>query len=96
MFLVRRRGIEEKWATDESLDDLNQLTSDSIAQAEASLLNMASETPPLPDGWTEEAFVAWLQGDKPEDWTTEQWDSIREEHAARLESAEINTDEILF
>ena len=57
---------------------------------------MASETPPLPDGWTEEAFVAWLQGDKPEDWTTEQWDSIREEHAARLESAEINTDEILF
>ena len=96
MLLVRRRGIEQKWATDESLDDLNQLTPDSIAQAEASLLSMASETPPLPDGWTEEAFVAWLQGDKPEDWATEQWDSIRKEHAARLESAEINTDEILF
>ncbi|MGB1365497.1 MAG: TIGR03790 family protein [Candidatus Poseidoniaceae archaeon] len=94
--VTRRRGADEKWASDESLDDLDRLTSDSIAQAEASLLSMATNTPPLPDGWTEEAFVAWLEGDKPEDWTDEQWASIRTEHVTRLESPDNGTDEILF
>ena len=94
--VARRRGAEQKWASDESLDDLDRLTSDSIAQAEASLLSMATNTPPLPDGWTEEAFVAWLEGDKPEDWTDEQWESIRTEHASRLTSPDNETDEILF
>lgn len=92
ILVVRRRGIEEKWATDESLDDFDQLTSDSIAQAEASLLSMSAETPSIPDGWTEEAFIEWLQGDKPDDWTAEQWESIRQEHASSLESPEIKTD----
>jgi len=92
ILVARRRGIEEKWATDESLDDFDQLTSDSIAQAEASLLSMSAETPSIPDGWTEEAFIEWLQGDKPDDWTAEQWESIRQEHASSLESPEIKTD----
>ena len=92
ILVARRRGIEEKWATDESLDDFDQLTSDSIAQAEASLLSMSAETPSIPDGWTEEAFIEWLQGDKPDDWTDEQWESIRQEHASSLESPEIKTD----
>ncbi len=61
--VVRRRGTENKWASDESLEDFDQLTSDSIALAEASLLSMTS-MPPIPDGWTEEAFVDWLEGEK--------------------------------
>ena len=93
--VVRRRGTENKWASDESLDDFEQLTSDSIAQAEASLLSM-STTPPIPDGWTEEAFVAWLEGEKPEDWSDEQWETIRLEHASRLALRDNETDEILF
>ncbi|MGB0329858.1 MAG: hypothetical protein ACPGCU_04480, partial [Candidatus Poseidoniaceae archaeon] len=93
--VVRRRGTENKWASDESLDDFDQLTSDSIAQAEASLLSMAT-APPIPDGWTEEAFVAWLEGKKPEDWSDEQWETIRLEHAARLLPRDNETDEILF
>jgi hypothetical protein len=93
--VVRRRGTENKWASDESLDDFEQLTSDSIAQAEASLLSMAT-TPPIPDGWTEEAFVAWLEGEKPEDWSDEQWETIRLEHASRLALRDNETDEILF
>ena len=93
--VVRRQGTENKWASDESLDDFEQLTSDSIAQAEASLLSMAT-TPPRPDGWTEEAFVAWLEGEKPEDWSDEQWENIRLEHASRLAPRDNETDEILF
>ena len=96
ILIAKRRGIEEKWASDESMDDFDQLTSDSIAQAEASLLSMVTNTPPIPDGWTEEAFTEWLQGDKPEDWTVEQWDAIRQEHASRLNAPEAETDEILF
>ena len=94
--VARRRGTEEKWASDESLDDFEQLTSDSIAQAEASLMSMATSAPPIPDGWTEEAFVAWLNGDKPDDWSDEQWQNLRGEHASRLTSPENGTDDILF
>ena len=96
IIVARRRGVEEKWATDESLGDFDQLTSDSIAQAEASLMSMVAEAPPVPDGWTEEAFIAWLQGERPDDWSAEQWDTIRQEHSSRLESPETETDEILF
>ena len=92
--VVRRRGTEDKWASDDSLDDFDQLTTDSIAKAEASLLSMAS-TPPIPDGWTEEAFVDWLTGEKPEDWTDEQWETIRLEHASRISLPDKVTDELL-
>ncbi len=93
--VVRRRGTENKWASDESLEDIDQLTSDSIALAEASLLSMTS-MPPIPDGWTEEAFVDWLEGEKPDDWTEEQWEAIRLEHASRLSPRDNETDDILF
>ncbi len=53
---------------------------------------MATEVPSIPDGWTEEAFITWLQGDKPDDWTAEQWESMRQEHASILEATEIETD----
>ena len=93
---LRRRSSEEKWASEESLDDFELLTSDSIAKAEASLVGLTTELPPIPDGWTEEAFVAWLEGEKPDDWSDEQWESIRLEHAGRLKSPDDMTDEILF
>jgi hypothetical protein len=96
MMMLRRRNSEEKWASDESLDDFELLTSDSIAKAEASLEGMSAELPPIPDGWTEEAFVDWLQGEKPPEWSEEQWDAIRLEHAGRLNSPDDMTDEILF
>ena len=94
--MLRGRKSEEKWASDESLDDFELLTSDSIAKAEASLEGMSTELPPIPDGWTEEAFVAWLQGEKPAEWSEEQWGAIRLEHAGRLNSPDDMTDEILF
>ena len=96
MMMLRRRNSEEKWASDESLDDFGLLTSDSIAKAEASLEGMSAELPPIPDGWTEEEFVDWLQGEKPPEWSEEQWDAIRLEHAGRLNSPDDMTDEILF
>ena len=92
---VRKEGSKEKWATDESIEDFDALTTDSIAEAEASLLSMAQDTsPPIPDGWTEDAFVNWLNGERPEDWTDEQWDAIREEYASRLKSSSEAIDEI--
>ena len=93
--LVRKQSGEEKWATDEAIEDFDTLTSDSIAEAEASLLTMATENPPpIPDGWTEEAFVTWLQGERPSDWSDEQWETLRSEHASRLESQSEAVDEI--
>ena len=96
IIVARRRGTEQKWASDGSLEDFDQLTSDSIAEAEASLMTMVTNAPPIPDGWTEEAFVAWLNGDKPHDWSDEQWQDIRMEHSSRLTSPENGTDDILF
>ena len=95
LMLVRKQSGEEKWATDEAIEDFDTLTSDSIAEAEASLLTMATENPPpIPDGWTEEAFVTWLQGERPSDWSDEQWETLRSEHASRLESPSEAVDEI--
>ena len=72
LVLQRRKESDEKWATDESLDDFEQLTSESIAQAEASLQELETSSTAIPDGWTEEAFVQWLKGECPEDWTESQ------------------------
>ena len=95
LMFVRKQDVEQKWASDETIEDFDALTSDSIAEAEASLLSMAEDTPSsIPDGWTEEAFVAWLQGERPVDWTEEQWDQLRNEHASRLELPSEAVDEI--
>ena len=96
LLMQRRKGTAEKWATDESLDDFEQLTSASIAQAEASLPGLEDSIPEIPDGWTEEAFVQWLQGDCPEGWTDTQWLELRSQHSALLTDPEPTTDEILF
>ena len=96
LVLQRRKEKIEKWATDESLDDLEQLTSASIAQAEASLPGLESSTPAIPDGWTEEAFAQWLQGECPEEWTESQWEELRGRHSSLLSDSENTTDEILF
>ena len=96
LVLQRRRESVEKWATDESLDDFEQLTSESIAQAEASLQELETSSTAIPDGWTEEAFVQWLQGECPEDWTESQWEELRNQHSSLLTDPENTTDEILF
>ena len=96
LLLQRRKESIEKWATDDSLDDFEQLTSASIAQAEASLPELDASTPAIPDGWTEEAFVQWLQGECPEEWTESQWDELRNKHSSLLADSENTTDEILF
>ena len=92
---VRRKESQEKWASDESIEDFDQLTSASIVEAEAMLESLATEVAPVPDGWTEEAFVVWLSGERPDGWTVEQWDALRQDHALRLEQSETETDEIL-
>ena len=95
LMFVRKQDVEQKWASDETMEDFDTLTSDSIAEAEASLLSMAEDTPPpIPDGWTEEAFVAWLQSERPVDWTDEQWEKLRNEHTSRLELSSETADEI--
>ena len=94
--MQRRKEIAEKWASDESLDDFEQLTSASIAQAEASLPGLEESKTEIPDGWTEEAFIQWLQGECPEGWTETQWSELRDQHSALLTDSEPTTDEILF
>ena len=96
LLMQRRKETAEKWATDESLDDFEQLTSASIAQAEASLPGLEDSKPEIPDGWTEEAFTQWLQGECPEGWTENQWSELRDQHSALLTDSEPTTDEILF
>ena len=91
LLMQRRKQTVEKWASDESLDDFEQLTSASIAQAEASLPGLEGSTPEIPDGWTEEAFIHWLQGDCPEEWTETQWSELRNQHSALLTDSEPTT-----
>jgi hypothetical protein len=33
----------------------------------------------IPEGWTLEQFIWWLDGDIPEGWTQEQWKLYQEE-----------------
>jgi hypothetical protein len=96
LVLQRRKESTEKWDTDESINDFEQLTSASIAQAEASLPGLEASEPAIPDGWTEEAFVQWLQGECPEEWTEVQWEELRKQHSSLLTDLENTTDEILF
>ena len=60
------------------------------------LPELDASTPAIPDGWTEEAFVQWLQGECPEEWTESQWDELRNQHSSLLADPENTTDEILF
>jgi hypothetical protein len=96
LLLQRRKESIGKWATDEPIDDFEQLTSASIAQAEESLPGLEASGPAIPDGWTEEAFVQWLQGECPEEWTELQWEELRKQHSSLLIDTENTTDEILF
>ena len=96
LLMQRRKESIAKWATDESLDDLEQLTSESIAQAEASLPGLEDSAPPIPEGWTEEAFIQWLEGERPVEWNHPQWEELRNQHSSLLKQPKNTTDEILF
>ena len=96
LLMQRRKESIAKWATDESLDDFEQLTSASIAQAEASLPGLEDSAPPIPDGWTEEAFIQWLEGERPDEWNQSQWEELRNQHSTLIKESKITTDEILF
>ena len=41
----------------------------------------------VPEGWTLEAFTAWLDGPLPEGWTSDQWTTYVEESKATLAQA---------
>ena len=41
----------------------------------------------VPDGWTVEAFTAWLDGPVPDGWTDEQWTTYVEDSKATLSHA---------
>ena len=41
----------------------------------------------VPDGWTVEAFTAWLDGPTPEGWTDEQWTTYVQDAKAELSSS---------
>ena len=96
LLMQRRKESIEKWAADESLDDFEQLTSASIAQAEASLPELDNSAPPIPEGWTEEAFIQWLQGECPDEWAQSQWEELRTQHSSLLTEQKNTTDDILF
>ena len=32
----------------------------------------------IPEGWTVEEFLNWLDGPMPDDWNAEQWEQYRE------------------
>ncbi len=46
----------------------------------------------IPDGWTEEQYLQWLDGPAPEGWGVEQWTDYVAEHKAKLDLHEIVTE----
>ena len=45
----------------------------------------------IPDGWTEEQYLQWIDGAAPEGWGVEQWTDYVEEHKAKVDIHEIVT-----
>jgi hypothetical protein len=46
----------------------------------------------IPEGWTQEQYVQWLEGPTPDGWTTEQWTDYVSEHMAKLDIHDIGTE----
>jgi hypothetical protein len=51
-----------------------------------------TESNTIPEGWTQEQYVQWLNGPTPEGWTTEQWADYVAEHTAKLDPHDIGTE----
>ena len=49
----------------------------------------------VPDGWTVEAFTAWLDGPTPEGWTDEQWTTYVQDAKAELSSSPQRKGDVL-
>lgn len=77
--LLRRKGAnasEMDWG-EKALDVLENTESLFEQEAENDLFEEDGEGEELPsivpEGWTMEAYTAWLDGPVPEDWSEEQW-----------------------
>ena len=44
------------------------------------LLDDLNDDSVIPEGWTTQQFIWWLDGPLPEGWTEEQWNKYREEN----------------
>ena len=44
------------------------------------LLDDLNDDSVIPEGWTTQQFIWWLDGPLPEGWTEEQWNKFREEN----------------
>lgn len=55
---------------------------DGVEMEESDRLEIQAELPvlPLPEGWTVQHFLTWLEGPLPDGWTNEQWGLYVEEH----------------
>jgi hypothetical protein len=51
-----------------------------------------TESNTIPEGWTQEQYVQWLDGPTPDGWTTEQWADYVSEHTAKLDPHDIGTE----
>lgn len=53
-----------------------------VEMEESDRLEIQAELPvlPLPEGWTVQHFLTWLEGPLPDGWTNEQWGLYVEEH----------------
>ena len=93
-WILRRRsdvGGEPAWGEEEGLNPLlntenlfdEDAASDLFASDEA-VEETQEATGIVPNGWTVEEFVAWLEGPLPEGWTESQWAAYVETSTAAL------------
>ena len=82
---TKHRGQEEEtvtWAASSTVDLDSLFDTPTIIQNNGTSKERASSHRPevIPEGWTGQQFLAWLDGSLPEGWTSEQWKSYKDAH----------------
>ena len=68
-------------------------TNDDMSLEPNSELSTGDTIPSIvPDGWTLEAYSAWLDGPTPDGWTDDQWTTYVEESKATLAQASASSE----
>jgi hypothetical protein len=92
----KKSSEEMDWAVEENTGhDLESMfDNDDLMDQEESERLQEGETEHdfIPDGWTQEQYVLWLNGPVPEGWEIDQWADYVSEHKAKLNLHDIVTE----
>ena len=87
--LFEREAVSDLF--EEEIDESTENNGDLSSETTNELGTEDTAPSIVPEGWTLEAYTAWLEGPTPDGWTDDQWTTYVEESKATL--AEVSSSE---